>query len=90
MAQAGGLVRLYADRLDDRLRGAEMLGPRVEHTAHLLAWVVQQGLGVDRVLELPFDHPLIEEGIRTALRASRCSIVGGTLRPEYTCITAFV
>jgi dihydrolipoamide dehydrogenase len=45
-----------------------MLGPRVEHTAHLLAWVIQQGLTVDRVLELPFYHPVIEEGIRTALR----------------------
>ena len=53
---------------DARLLGAEMLGPRVEHTAHLLAWAIQQGLGIDRVLELPFYHPVVEEGIRTALR----------------------
>ena len=30
--------------------------------------MIQQGLTVDRVLELPFYHPVIEEGIRTALR----------------------
>jgi dihydrolipoamide dehydrogenase len=68
MGQLGGLVRIYGDRESGRLLGAEMLGPRVEHTAHLLAWVIQQGLTVDRVLELPFYHPVIEEGIRTALR----------------------
>ena len=68
MGQLGGLVRIYGDRESGRLLGAEMLGPRVEHTAHLLAWVIQQGLTVDRVLELPFYHPVIEEGIRSALR----------------------
>jgi dihydrolipoamide dehydrogenase len=68
MGQSGGLVRVYADRDDGRLLGAEMLGPRVEHTAHLLAWVIQEGRTVDRVLELPFYHPVIEEGVRTALR----------------------
>ena len=51
-----------------RLIGAEMFGPRVEHTAHLLAWAVQSGLTVDDALAMPFYHPVIEEGIRTALR----------------------
>jgi dihydrolipoamide dehydrogenase len=63
-----GLVRVYAGRECGTLIGAEMFGPRVEHTAHLLAWAVQNGVTVDRALELPFYHPVVEEGIRTALR----------------------
>ena len=68
MGKNAGLVRVYAERASGKLVGAEMFGPRVEHTAHLLAWVVQEGLTVERALELPFYHPVIEEGIRTALR----------------------
>ncbi len=68
MGQGRGIVRVYGDRRDGRLVGAEMAGPRVEHTAHLLAWAVQLGSTVDRLLELPFYHPVVEEGIRTALR----------------------
>ena len=63
-----GLVRIYARREDGVLIGAEMFGPRVEHTAHLLAWVMQCGLTVNEVLDLPYYHPVIEEGIRTAVR----------------------
>lgn len=68
MARNVGRVRIYARREDGVLLGAEMFGPHVEHTAHLLAWVVQLGLSVDRVLELPFYHPVLEEGLRSALR----------------------
>ena len=68
MGKGRGIVRIYGDREQGRLVGAEMVGPRVEHTAHLLAWAVQLGTTVDRALELPFYHPVIEEGIRTALR----------------------
>jgi dihydrolipoamide dehydrogenase len=63
-----GLVRIYALRESCRLVGAEMFGPRVEHTAHLLAWAVQQDLNVYDALKMPFYHPVIEEGIRTALK----------------------
>ncbi|MCB9791335.1 MAG: dihydrolipoyl dehydrogenase [Alphaproteobacteria bacterium] len=68
MNQNRGWVRIYGERETGRLVGAEMLGPRVEHTAHLLAWAVQSGLTVDEALEMPFYHPVVEEGIRTALR----------------------
>ena len=68
MNQHRGWVRVYGDRETRALLGAEMLGPRVEHTAHLLAWAVQQGLTVDEALDRPFYHPVVEEGIRTALR----------------------
>lgn len=68
MGQNAGLVRLYADRQCCRLVGGEMFGPRVEHTAHLMAWVSQQQLTIPEILKMPFYHPVIEEGIRTALR----------------------
>lgn len=68
MGKNAGLTRLYADRECGTLVGAEMFGPRVEHTAHLLAWAIQERLSVERALENPFYHPVIEEGIQTALR----------------------
>ena len=68
MNKHSGLVRIYARRCDGVLLGAEMFGPRVEHTAHLLAWAVQQGQTVRALLRMPFYHPVVEEGIRTALR----------------------
>jgi dihydrolipoamide dehydrogenase len=36
--------------------------------AHLLAWVIHLEQTVDNVLALPFYHPVVEEGLRTALR----------------------
>ncbi|MDX2165940.1 MAG: dihydrolipoyl dehydrogenase [Deltaproteobacteria bacterium] len=68
MRQNAGMVRVYATRECGTLIGAEMFGPRVEHTAHLLAWAVQAGLTVEETLDMPFYHPVVEEGIRTALR----------------------
>ncbi|MFT5429885.1 MAG: dihydrolipoamide dehydrogenase [Myxococcota bacterium] len=63
-----GRVRIYADRHTGVLLGAELFGPRVEHLSHLLAWAIQQRLTVDDALTMPFYHPVVEEGIRTALR----------------------
>jgi len=63
-----GLLRIYGERSTGRLLGAEMVAPRGEHLAHLLAWAVQAGMDVDTALEMPFYHPVIEEGLRTALR----------------------
>ena len=68
MGKNAGLVRIYARRECGTLLGAEMFGPRVENTAHLLAWAVQSQLSVEGALDMPFYHPVIEEGIRTALR----------------------
>jgi dihydrolipoamide dehydrogenase len=68
MAKNEGLVRIYAGIEGDRLLGAEMFGPRVENLAHLLAWAVQAQLDVERALAMPFYHPVLEEGLRTALR----------------------
>ena len=64
-----GLLRVYGDRKTGRFLGAEMIGPRAENIAHLLAWSVQSGLTVAEMLERPFYHPVLEEGVRTALRS---------------------
>jgi dihydrolipoamide dehydrogenase len=68
MRQNRGVGHVYADRATGRLLGAELAGPRVEHLAHLLAWAHQQELTVDGMLAMPFYHPVVEEGLRTALR----------------------
>jgi dihydrolipoamide dehydrogenase len=78
MGRNAGLVRIYADKTTRTLVGAEMFGPDVEHTAHLLAWMVQLAVPVERILHLPFYHPVVEEGIRTALRR-----LAATLRVEH-------
>lgn len=68
MAVNAGRVRIYGDAADGRLLGAELFGPRVEHTSHLLAWAIQSRMTVLDALSMPFYHPCVEEGIRTALR----------------------
>jgi dihydrolipoamide dehydrogenase len=78
MGRNRGLVRIYASRKRCVLLGAEMFGPGVEHMAHLLAWSVQQGLDVQSALRMPFYHPVLEEGLRTALRdlAAKLKVTG--------------
>jgi len=78
MGKNAGIMRVYADRNRCEIIGAEMFGPRVEHMAHLLAWSAQQRLPVSRALEMPFYHPVVEEGMRTALRdlAEKLGITG--------------
>ena len=45
-----------------------MFAPSGEHLAHLLAWAISLNLTVREVLSLPYYHPVVEEGIRTAFR----------------------
>jgi dihydrolipoamide dehydrogenase len=68
MLQNKGMLRVYAEYGSGRFLGAEMIAPRGEHIGHLLAWAVQARMTVDQMLEMPFYHPVIEEGVRTALR----------------------
>ena len=63
-----GKLHVYADKKTGRLLGAEMVGPAAEHLAHLLAWSHQAEMTVPQMLDMPFYHPVIEEGLRTALR----------------------
>lgn len=64
-----GVMRLYAERGTRRFLGAEMIVPAAEHLAHVLAWAHQQRLTVDEMLNLPFYHPVLEEGLRGALQS---------------------
>lgn len=63
-----GLLHVYGERGSGLFLGAEMFGPAAEHIGHLLAWAVQKRMTVSEMLEMPFYHPVIEEGLRTALR----------------------
>jgi len=68
MAENTGMLRVYGDKQSGRLLGAELAAPRGEHVAQLLAWAIQKQMTVFELLQLPFYHPVIEEGLRTALR----------------------
>jgi dihydrolipoamide dehydrogenase len=46
-----------------------MVGPGVEHLAHLLAAAIQEGWTARHLLERPYYHPTLEEGLTTALGA---------------------
>lgn len=63
-----GALHVYGEVGTGRFLGAEMLGPAAEHIGHLLAWSVQRGDTVQQMLDSPFYHPVVEEGLRTALR----------------------
>jgi dihydrolipoamide dehydrogenase len=63
-----GLLRIYADAQNGRLLGSEMCSPAAEHMAHLLALAIGRSLTVHDLLGMPFYHPVLEEGLRTALR----------------------
>jgi dihydrolipoamide dehydrogenase len=80
-----GIGRLYGCRASGKLVGAQLLGPAAEHLAHLLAWSIQHQLSVEQILAMPFYHPVIEEGLRTALKDLRRALRRGE-GPRSDCI----
>ncbi|MEA3115492.1 MAG: dihydrolipoamide dehydrogenase [Caballeronia sp.] len=68
LRQNRGLLHVYAHARTGKFLGAQGCGPAVEHLGHLLAWALQLELSVEDMLKLPFYHPVIEEGLRTALK----------------------
>ncbi|HEY0490771.1 MAG TPA: dihydrolipoyl dehydrogenase [Telluria sp.] len=68
MLQNQGVLRVYGEYGSGVFLGAEMIGPRAEHLSHTLAWACQARMTVAQMLDMPFYHPVIEEGVRTALR----------------------
>jgi dihydrolipoamide dehydrogenase len=68
MLRNKGILHVYGEQGTGRFLGAEMIGPNAEHLAHLLAWAHQSKMTVSDMLDMPFYHPVIEEGVRTALR----------------------
>lgn len=75
MLRNRGLMHVYAEQGSGRLLGAEWVGPRAEHIAHLLAWACQQQLTIGQMLDMPFYHPVVEEGLRTALRDAASQLI---------------
>nr|WP_174507352.1 dihydrolipoyl dehydrogenase [Acinetobacter sp. Marseille-Q1620] len=66
-----GAAEVYVDRKTRKLLGAELFVESAEHMAHLLSWVISEELTIDQILEKPFYHPTLEEGLRTALKHAR-------------------
>jgi len=78
-----GHMRVYAEQGSGCFIGAEIFGPAPEHLAHLLAWAHQAGMTVPQMLDMPFYHPVIEEGLRTALRDVMAKLkIGGEMHSE--------
>lgn len=68
MRRAEGKLRLYAEPVTGRFLGAEMVAPGAEHLAHWLALACEAGLSVEDMLKAPIYHPVLEEGMRSAIR----------------------
>ena len=69
-----GILRVYGEKVTGKLLGAEMQAPEGEHLAHLLSWAISFQLSVFEALKMPFYHPVVEEGLRTALRDLACKV----------------
>lgn len=76
-----GLMKIHADA-SGRLIGAEMACAGAEHLAHELAWLIQRRVDVVEALQLPFYHPVLEEGLRTALHDIRRQLPERERRPD--------
>lgn len=63
-----GVLEVYFDKNTHALKGAQMSGPSAEHLAHTLAWSVEMGATLEKLLSMPFYHPVVEEGLRTAIK----------------------
>jgi dihydrolipoamide dehydrogenase len=77
-----GLLHLYVEASDGRIVGTEAVMPDAEHLMHLLAWSIQQRLTVDQMLKMPFYHPTVEEGLRSALQAARRALEQRRSQPD--------
>ena len=80
-----GRLRVYGERDTGLLLGAEMIGPAAEHLGHLVAWTIESRLTVSEILQRPFYHPVLEEGLRTALRNLGAALAFGP-NPPLRCI----
>lgn len=63
-----GLLHIYACKNTDKVLGASMVGPDAEYIGHILATAITNDICVKQLLDTPFYHPTILEGLRTALR----------------------
>jgi dihydrolipoamide dehydrogenase len=83
MLRNAGRLHIYGERHTGLFLGAEMIAPDAEHLAHLLAWAVHNRMTVQHMLDAPFYHPVVEEGVRTALRALNRALNMGPVPVEH-------
>jgi len=58
-----GIAHLYVQKNNGKLLGAQIAVSGGEHLAHHLAWAIEQDFTIYDMLELPFYHPTLEEGL---------------------------
>ena len=83
MLRNAGRLHVYGERHTGLFLGAEMIAPDAEHLAHLLSWAVQNRMTVQQMLDAPFYHPVVEEGVRTALRELNRALKMGPVPIEH-------
>ncbi|MBC54285.1 MAG: dihydrolipoyl dehydrogenase [Gammaproteobacteria bacterium] len=66
--KTAGILKVHADVRTGKLLAADMCIPDAEHLSHLLALAIEQSMTVQQMLAMPFYHPVVEEGLRSALR----------------------
>jgi dihydrolipoamide dehydrogenase len=67
MGRNQGVLHVYGEAATGRFLGAEMLGPSAEHIGTCLPGQYSGATPCSR-LDSPLYHPVVEEGLRTALR----------------------
>lgn len=77
-----GVLHIQGEQRPGRCLGAEMIGLEVKHFAYLLPWAHQQQMTLNQMLDMPLYHPVMEEGLRTALRGLQAKLKPGNAEAE--------
>ncbi len=73
MLRNKGILHVYGEQGTGRFLGAEMIGGRRTHRTPA-GWAHQQQMTVDQMLDMPFYHPVIEEGLHRAARQAKLKL----------------
>lgn len=66
-----GAIEVYIEKSSQRLLGAELFVESAEHLAHMLSWMIAEQVTLADILDRPYYHPTLEEGLRSALKHAR-------------------
>lgn len=66
-----GGIEVYIEKSSQRLLGAELFMDSAEHLAHMLSWMIAEQVTLEDILDRPYYHPTLEEGLRSALKHAR-------------------
>ncbi|GIT07229.1 MAG: hypothetical protein CM1200mP30_08590 [Pseudomonadota bacterium] len=69
-----GLMHIYADQNLDFFWEMNLLDHMRNILHTFMSWAHQQKMTIQQMLEMPFYHPVIEEGLRTALRDAKSKL----------------